>query len=100
MVHLSQIKNNNSEILDGLANENITGTIQYINFGKKVRCFIHSNENLNKQKTICEDYTYQFKDNSCSKKVNKIFSNVYELRRLSNSNNPNVISQLNLKKFN
>ena len=93
-------KNNNSEILDGLANENITGTIQYINFDEKVRCFIHSNEDLNKQKMICEDYTYQFKDNSYSKKVNKIFSNVYELRRLSNSNNPNVICQLNLKKFN
>lgn len=90
--------NNNTDIIHGLSEENISGSVEYINIGGKKRCFLHSNENLNKRRMICEEYTYQFKDNQYSKKISKNKANVFEVRRLSNTSNPNVICQLSLKR--
>lgn len=47
---------------------------------------------------MCEEHTYQFKDNNYSKTLSKSMKYVFEVRRLSNTNNPNVICQLSLKK--
>ncbi|MBR3844492.1 MAG: hypothetical protein IKM39_03180 [Clostridia bacterium] len=88
---------NATEIAQGLLEEGIVGTIEYKCVGQKTRCFLHTNLNLHKQKMICTDYTYQFKDNQYSKKVHKQNKNVFEVRRLSNTSNPNVICQLSLK---
>lgn len=91
-------KNNHSEILQGLSDENLLGTIEYENVGNKRRCFIHSDTFLHKKKIMCENYTYQFKDNKYSKTIAKTKQYVFEVRRLSNTNNPNVICELSLKK--
>ena len=90
--------NNNSEILRGLSENNISGTIKYEFAGNKTRCFLHSDESLHERKIMCDEYTYLFKDNKYSKTLKKIKTNVYEIRRLSNTSNPNVICQLSLKK--
>lgn len=90
--------NNNSEILYGLIDEGISGIVEYKTIGDKLRCFIHTNSKLHKQRMMCEEYTYQFKDNSYSKKIARKKDNVFEIRRLSNTSNPNVICQLSLKK--
>lgn len=89
--------NNNSEILQGLNDDDISGIIEYRTIGNKIRCFFHSDNNLDKKKMICAHYTYQFKDNEYSKMVSKSKNYVFEIRRLSNTNNPNVICQLSLK---
>ena len=47
---------------------------------------------------MCEKYTYQFKDNKYSKTLSTSKKYVFEVRRLSNTSNPNVICQLSLKK--
>lgn len=91
-------KNNHSEILQGLTDEGISGSVEYKTVGKKLRCFIHTNAKLHKNRLVCEAYTYQFKDNSYSKKIAQKKENVFEIRRLSNTSNPNVICQLTLKK--
>lgn len=90
--------NNYSEILQGLNEENISGTIEYITIDGKTRCFLHSDVNLHKRKIMCDEYTYQFKDNNYSKTLPKSKKYVFEVRRLSNTSNPNVICQLSLKK--
>ncbi len=91
-------KNNNLEIIQGLSEDNILGTIEYKTVGDKTRCFLHSDETLHKKRMMCDKYTYQFKDNKYSKTLSKIKAHVYEVRRLSNTSNPNVICQLSLKK--
>lgn len=89
---------NTKEITEGLAEEHISGRIEYKDVAGKRRCFLHSDEQLHTKRMICEDHTYQFKDNSHSKQVSKQKGNVYEVRRLSNTCNPNVICQVSLKK--
>lgn len=90
--------NNNSEILQGLNEEGISGIIEYKPVGGKTRCFLHSDTNIHKRKMMCEEHTYQFKDNNYSKTLSKSKKYVFEVRRLSNTSNPNVICQLSLKK--
>lgn len=48
---------------------------------------------------MCEEHTYQFKDNNYSKPLSKSKKYVFEVRRLSNTSNPNIICQLSLKKI-
>lgn len=96
--HEPNENNNNSEILQGLSDEKISGAIEYKYVGGKTRCFIHTDQSLHKRKMMCDEYTYQFKDNEYSKTVPSSKSNIYEVRRLSNTSNPNVICQLSLKK--
>lgn len=91
-------KNNNSEITHGLSANNISGTIEYKIVSKERRCFLHSDESLHKRKIMCDKYTYLFKDNKHSKTLSKIKTHVYEVRRLANTSNPNIICQLSLKK--
>lgn len=90
-------KNNNNEIIKGLKNSGIAGTIEYFFVGDKQRCFLHTIQDINKNRMVCPDYTYQFKDNKYSRTLEKKSSYVYEVRRLSNTSNPNVICQLSLK---
>ena len=47
---------------------------------------------------MCDEYTYQFKDNKYSQTLPKSKNYVFEVRRLSNTSNPNIICQLSLKK--
>lgn len=90
--------NNNSEIVQGLIDEGIQGTLEYKFVSGKTRCFFHSDEPLHKRRMMCDEYTYQFKDNKYSKTLSKTKNYVFEVRRLSNTSNPNVICQLSLKK--
>lgn len=90
--------NNKPEILQGLSEENISGSLEFQYIGGETRCFIHSDSNLHKQKMICSNYTYQFKNNKYSKQIARHLAYVFEVRRLSNTSNPNVICQLSLKK--
>lgn len=90
-------ENNNTEIIEGLKNNDIPGTIEYHPVGEKIRCFLHTIQDINKSRMVCTNYTYQFKQNKYSQIIAKKSSNVYEVRRLSNTSNPNVICQLSLK---
>lgn len=90
--------NNNPEIIQGLGEEDISGIIEYKSVGGKTRCFLHTDTYIHKRKMICEEYTYQFKDNKYSKTLSTSKKYVFEVRRLSNTSNPNVICQLSLKK--
>ena len=90
--------NNNAEIMQGLNEEGISGTIEYKSVGGKIRCFLHSDTYIHKRKMMCEEHTYQFKDNNYSKILSKSKKYVFEVRRLSNTSNPNIICQLSLKK--
>lgn len=71
--------NNNAEIIQGLSDEGICGTVEYKNVGGKIRCFLHTDERLHKKRMVCEEYTYQFKDNKFSKTLVKNKSNVFEV---------------------
>lgn len=90
--------NNNKEIAQGMSTQNLVGTIEYKKVGGKTRCFLHTDADLHKKRLECVEHTYQFKDNNYSKAITKRYSNVFEVRRLSNTSNPNVICQLSLKK--
>lgn len=90
--------NNNSEIIQGLKEEGISGTIQYKSVDGTTRCFLHTDTYIHERKMMCETHTYQFKDNNYSKTLTKSKKYVFEVRRLSNTSNPNVICQLSLKK--
>ena len=92
--------NNLDEIKQGIINENIDGILEFQKINSKNRCFLHSNKLLHNQKIYCDIYNYQFKDNKYSKTLPKKKNYVYEIRRLSNTNNPNVICKLSLKKNN
>ncbi len=63
--------NNNKEILQGLNECGILGIIEYKTVGGKIRCFLHSDDNINKRKMICNEYMYQFKSNKYSKTLLK-----------------------------
>lgn len=90
--------NNYEEIEAGIKENSISGDVEFAFVGNKNRCFFHSNSNIEKQRIVCPNYTYQFKTNGHSKKIKAKNDYVYEVRRLSNTNNPNVICQLSLKK--
>ena len=81
-----------------MIDEGIQGTLEYKFVSGKTRCFFHSDEPLHKRRMMCDEYTYQFKDNKYSKTLSKTKNYVFEVRRLSNTSNPNVICQLSLKK--
>lgn len=90
---------NNAEILSGLQQERIQGTLTYRQTKpNKTRCFIDTPQYLHAQRMLCDEYTYQFKENSYSKAISLHENQVFEVRRLSNTSNPNVICQLTLKK--
>lgn len=91
-------KNNNEEIIQALNEEKIDCDLEYIKVGNKTRCFIHTDQNFDKIRLICDYYTYQFKNNKYSRMIQKNRNYIFELRRLSNTCNPNVICQLTLKK--
>lgn len=91
-------KNNNNEIINLLNDEKIDYCLEYVKVDKKTRCFIHMNQNFAEIRLIGDYYTYLFKDNDYSQMLQKEKSYVFELRRLSNTSNPNVICQLTLKK--
>ena len=87
------------EITEALVDYSINGTVDIIEIGK-LRCFLTSDDkSLHKERLICTDYTYELKTNEHSKKVipPNVSSYIYEIRKLSNTNNPNVICQLELK---
>lgn len=87
------------EIEQALADYSISGSIEIIKIDK-ARCFLATDDDgLHKRKMICTDFTYQLKSNEHSKKLEAAygFKFFYEIRKLSNTNNPNVICQLNLK---
>lgn len=88
---------NRSEIIQGLLDEGISGILEYKSSDGKTRCYLHADVQLHKQRMLCPEYTYQFKDNSHAKKVKKQKEYVFEVRRLSNTSNPNVICQLRQK---
>ncbi len=90
--------NNYEEIEAGIKENSISGDVEFAFVGNKNRCFFHTNSNIEKQRIVCSNYTYQFKTNGHSKKIKAKNDYVYEVRRLSNTNNPNVICQLSLKK--
>ncbi len=91
-------KNNNKEIIKLLNNEKIDYDLEYVKVDKKTRCFIHMDNNFDKIRLIGDYYTYQFKNNKYSQRLPKERNYIFELRRLSNTSNPNVICQLTLKK--
>lgn len=91
-------KNNNEELINVLNDEKIDYDLEYIKVGKKTRCFIHTDQNFDKIRLIGDYYTYLFKNNEYSQKLKKEKNYIFELRRLSNTSNPNVICQLTLKK--
>lgn len=92
-------KNNLSEIKEGLENEKIIGDVKFIK-NEKNRCFLFTKiDNIDKVKVYCQNYTYYIVNNKHSKKQSKDDGYyVYEIRRLSNTSNPNVICQLSLIK--
>lgn len=92
-------KNNRKEIESGLVQYDIKGTITFNVSTGTTRCFLHTdNGNLHNKRIICDNYTYLFKDNTYSQALSTQLSQyAYEIRRLSNTNNPNVICQLSLK---
>jgi hypothetical protein len=89
---------NHAEIIQGLADYGIEGDVVYQSVSGKIRCLLHTDAKLDGQRMMCDEYTYQFKDNPHSQKVTKQKQHVFEVRRLSNTSNPNVICQLTLKK--
>lgn len=92
-------KNNNLKEIEAWLKANSTsGIIEFAFVGNKNRCFFHTDANIEKKRIICSNYTYQFKSNKHSKKIKAKDDHVYEIRRLSNTNNPNVICPLSLKK--
>lgn len=87
------------EIEQALTDYSIKGSVD-ITTVDKPRCFLTTDNNaLHKERLICTDYTYQLKTNEHSKKIiaPHILAYIYEVRKLSNTNNPNVICQLDLK---
>ena len=87
------------EIREALDDYFIKGTVDIVELDKP-RCFLACDNNaLHNEKLICTDFTYQLKRNKHSEKVNLNSSlpDTYEIRKLSNTNNPNVICQLELK---
>lgn len=92
-------KNKNSAELEVGINENsLEGIFEFAFIGDKNRCFFHTDSNnLHKKRMVCPYYTYLFKDNEYSKQVTLQKGHVYEVRRLSNTANPNAICQLTLK---
>lgn len=86
------------EIVQGLNENDILGIIEYKSVNEKIRCFLHTDINIKNRKIICKKHTYQFADNNNSKTLSKSKYYVFEVRRLSNTCNPNIICQLSLKK--
>lgn len=87
------------EIEQALTDYSIKGSVG-ITMADKSRCFLTTDDDaLHKERLICTDYTYQLKTNENSKKLidPHISGYIYEVRKLSNTNNPNVICQLVLK---
>lgn len=87
------------EIREALDDYFINGTVDIVELDKP-RCFLAcDNKALHNEKLICTDFTYQLKRNEHSKKIftNSSLPDIYEIRKLSNTNNPNVICQLELK---
>lgn len=87
------------EITEALVDYSINGSVDIIEIDKP-RCFLTADDKeLHKERLICTDYTYQLKTNEHSKKIipPNVLSYIYEVRKLSNTNNPNVICQLELK---
>lgn len=89
---------NTSEILQGMADEQITGELEYKLVQGKMRCFLHTVRQLHGHRIPCPNYTYQCKENRHSQQVAKKSDYIFEVRRLSKTSNPNVICQLSLKK--
>ncbi len=87
------------EIKQNLIYYSINGDINIVEMDKP-RCFLMSdNDNLHKERLICTNYTYELKENKNSQILSQegFMSYIYEIRKLSNTNNPNVICQLELK---
>lgn len=87
------------EITEALVDYSINGNVDIIKVDKP-RCFLTTdNQMLDKKRLICTEYTYQIKNNEHSKKLipPSVLAYIYEMRKLSNTNNPNVICQLELK---
>lgn len=93
-------KNNLAELEAGIVDNSLAGTVEFSSVGGETRCFFHTNSNIHEKRIVCPNYTYLFKDNVHSKKVSLKKERVYEVRRLSNTSNPNVICQLSLKNRN
>ena len=94
-------KMNYAELSEELKNKQIDGTLDFQIVEKKLRCFLHSSNSLLNQKRIeGMKYTYLIENNEYSKEalILTSYSYIYEVRRLSNLYNPNVICQLKLKK--
>lgn len=88
-----------SEIEQALTDYSIKGSVN-ISTIDKPRCFLTTDDNtLHNERLICTDYTYQLKTNEHSKMLidPHMLAYIYEVRKLSNTNNPNVICQLSLK---
>lgn len=92
-------QSNAAEILQGMADDQIEGELEYRLIGGKTRCFLHTDKQLHGHRTPCANHTYQYKFNRYAKQVEQKRNYVYEVRRLSNTCNPNVICELSLKKF-
>ncbi len=90
-------RNNLTEIEEGFHREGLLGQLEFIKVGKKYKCFFHSKSNNNEKSIVCNEYTYLLKENKYSAKISKKENFVYEVRRLSNTANPNVICELSLK---
>lgn len=92
-------KRNREEILQGLARDHIPGYLTFQTVEGKRRCFLHTSLSVDKRRIQCDKYTYQFKKNEYAQMISAGGELVYEVRRLSNTSNPNVICQLTLKTF-
>lgn len=90
-------RNNLNEIEEGFKREKLFGQLEFIKVGKKYKCFFHSKLNNNEKRIVCNEYTYLLVENEHSAKISKKEKYVYEVRRLSNTANPNVICELSLK---
>lgn len=86
-----------TQIINGFKAAHIHGSIICSNASKKERCFLATDMQLNAVRVICDRYTYQFKYNEYCDSIAAKSAHVYEIRRLSNTSNPNFICQLTLK---
>lgn len=90
-------KNQEDELTAGLMSIDSDAVFEFAFVGGKQRCICFSNKIKHAQRLICKDYTYQFKDNEYSSQCERAGVNAFEVRRLSNTNNPNIICTLKLK---
>lgn len=93
-------KSNYPRLLNGILNKKLKGALDFQFINEKLRCFFHSKESSLCKERIEDENTYLFENNEHCNNALKLtsYSHIYEVRKLSRTNNPNVICELKLKK--